>query len=404
MGFISQSSRSSSRRSFSGSSSDAFSYSFPSPSDSASYVPLNVGQRVYAIGDVHGDLRKLLQALTFAKLIRVPEPASEDGGIVLKDVEWLGGDSVLVQCGDVLDRGSFECACFHLLSVLSERARGEGGGVVLCLGNHEVLNTLGLFNYADKGGNDEFERIFGGYFDEQEGGESWRLDYAGNQPARWRACEPGGAFSSFGFLNNFVLASQVGRSVFVHGGLTSDHLEEHGGIAGMNEKARRWFEDSVYTPPMAAEEKVGGEVKDIVACAQNRARAIQSAMPDFLGGGSPEKASPVWMRDYSSPADSAPGNKSADALVARALEMIGKDAARMVVGHTPQRKINSACKGKVWRIDVGMSEGVMNNVPEMLEIVHGETEDVVTVIGQKGRVPASDRAESPPPPPPVDLF
>lgn len=35
---------------------------------------------------------------------------------------------------------------------------------------------------------------------------------------------------------------------------------------------------------MGEEEKVGGEVKDIVACAQNRARAIQSSMPEFLGG------------------------------------------------------------------------------------------------------------------------
>ncbi|GMI04534.1 hypothetical protein TrLO_g15477 [Triparma laevis f. longispina] len=375
------------------STSSAFSYTFPtptSPPSSLSHIPLTPNQKVYAIGDVHGSLKKLLHALTVAKLVKIPEGKEDE--IVLKDVEWIGGDSLLVQCGDVLDRGSFECACFHLLAVLSRKAAEEGGGVVLCLGNHEVLNTLGLFNYADKGGNEEFERIFGDFFDAQSGSESWRLNYAGNQPARWRACEPGGAFSSFGFLNNFVLATQIGRSVFVHGGLTKEHLEEYGGIEGMNEKARRWFEEEVYRPEVGEEEKVGGEVKDIVACAQNRARAIQSSMPEFLGGGSPDTPSPVWMRDYSSPADSKPGNDSANKLLQNALDTIGGEAARMVVGHTPQSRINSACGGKVWRIDVGMSEGVMNNMPEMLEIVHGEVEDTVTVIStREGRVAAGDR-------------
>lgn len=42
-----------------------------------------------------------------------------------------------------------------------------------------------------------------------------------------------------------MLATQIGRSVFVHGGLTKEHLEEYGGIEGMNEKARRWFEEEV---------------------------------------------------------------------------------------------------------------------------------------------------------------
>ena len=66
---------------------------------------------------------------------------------------------------------------------------------VMCLGNHEVLNALGLFNYADKEGNEEFERVFGPAIDRVEGNSKWRMAYAGNQPSRWRACEPGGAFS-----------------------------------------------------------------------------------------------------------------------------------------------------------------------------------------------------------------
>lgn len=42
----------------------------------------------------------------------------------------------------------------------------------------------------------------------------------------------------------------------------------------------------------------------------------------------------------------------------------------LVVGHTPQTiGGNSKCDGRVWRIDVGMSSGVLHALPEVLEIV-----------------------------------
>lgn len=40
----------------------------------------------------------------------------------------------------------------------------------------------------------------------------------------------------------------------------------------------------------------------------------------------------------------------------------------MVVGHTPQMGgCNCECGGRVWRVDVGMSSGVLNAEPEVLE-------------------------------------
>lgn len=45
-------------------------------------------------------------------------------------------------------------------------------------------------------------------------------------------------------------------------------------------------------------------------------------------------------------------------------------ARRMVVGHTIQENgINSACNGKVYRIDVGLSKGCGDGLPEVLEIL-----------------------------------
>ena len=68
----------------------------------------------------------------------------------------------------------------------------------------------------------------------------------------------------------------------------------------------------------------------------------------------------------------------------------------MVMGHTPQNKINSALDGKAWRIDVGASKGVMGGTPEVLEIIHegGENdEDIVNILTENGeRICGKDRS------------
>jgi hypothetical protein len=55
----------------------------------------------------------------------------------------------------------------------------------------------------------------------------------------------------------------------------------------------------------------------------------------------------------------------------QALARIG--AKRLVVGHTPQLGgVNCECDGCVWRVDVGMSYGVLNRPVQVLEIVPPE--------------------------------
>ena len=51
-----------------------------------------------AVGDIHGDLQKALACLEMAGVL------AEDGG----HIKWVGGDTVVVQLGDVLDRGDCE--------------------------------------------------------------------------------------------------------------------------------------------------------------------------------------------------------------------------------------------------------------------------------------------------------
>merc|ERR1711871_1156034 len=75
---------------------DAFSYTPPTPSfpTSSSYIPRTPGQRTYAIGDVHGDLTKLVMALVKAGLVEQKVREGEDKeNATLSDFVWSGGDS-----------------------------------------------------------------------------------------------------------------------------------------------------------------------------------------------------------------------------------------------------------------------------------------------------------------------
>ena len=66
----------------------------------------------------------------------------------------------------------------------------------------------------------------------------------------------------------------------------------------------------------------------------------------------------------------------------------------MVMGHTPQTRINAALKGKAWRIDVGASSGVMSGTPEVLEIIHGgdNEKDLMNILTYDGtKIPSSQR-------------
>lgn len=95
-----------------------------------------------------------------------------------------------------------------------------------------------------------------------------------------------------------------------------------------------------------------------------------------------------------------------DEMLREILEALG--CKRMVVGHTPQDKINcmsiSATKGDpsdaasaaaaertcdVWRIDTGISAGISAGVTEVLEITSA---GMVTILGADGaRIPAVER-------------
>ena len=216
-------------------------------------------QRIVAFGDVHGDIAALRSFLLTAKIL---DPNSTND-----EPRWIGGTTLCVQTGDVLDRGDDELACYRLLATLSRQAKDAGGAILLLYGNHESLNAAGLFQYANPGGNTEFENTIGSRIDYNFGSNRWRLQFAGNEPSRWAAFEPGGLLAE-NMMGNMLVACVLGRTVFVHAGLTATHLmdskksnggrkgkkrvvveeekkdeveKEYCGISRLNEQAREWI-------------------------------------------------------------------------------------------------------------------------------------------------------------------
>ena len=249
-------------------------------------------ERLVAIGDLHGDLDHARRALRLA------------GAIDDRD-RWIGGRLVVVQTGDEVDRGDDDRAILDLVESLKRQAAAAGGEVVALLGNHEVMNAALDFRYVTPGGFAAFSLL--------ERGDASAAVAAVPPQAMGRAAAfaPGGSYASLIAGRPFVV--KVGDSVFVHGGILPKHVAY--GLDRMNDELDAWLAGKRHDPPAILVAEDG----------------------------------PVWMRAYSNE-DSPPDCSD----LALALSELG--AKRMVVGHTVQHQgVNSACDGKVWRIDVGLS-------------------------------------------------
>jgi len=64
-------------------------------------------------------------------------------GLIDGEGHWSGGDSVLIQTGDLIDGGENARAAMDLFMRLQEEAAAAGGRVIVLMGNHEAMNILG---------------------------------------------------------------------------------------------------------------------------------------------------------------------------------------------------------------------------------------------------------------------
>ena len=248
-------------------------------------------QRLVAFADVHGDLSATRNVLRLA-------------GLIDSDDAWVGGQTVVVQTGDQLDRGDGERAILDLFESLSEQAWAAGGAFYPLLGNHETMNVGLDFRYVTDGGWAEFEDV------EYDADDAQLAEYPPAQRGRVAAFRPGGPYAQI--LAGHNLTMMVGDTVFVHGGILPVHARA--GLQRINEDVQAWIRGDASEPNQWTH----------------------------------SESSPLWTRGYSSET----GASDCETLT-ETLEIL--EASRMVVGHTVQDEANPACDGKVWRMDVGMA-------------------------------------------------
>lgn len=91
-------------------------------------------QDIIAIGDLHGSLEALIEIVRYAGLL---ETQWESG--------WAGGNTIVVQTGDVIDRGPSSLEVYESLGRLQEKAAAKGGEVIRLIGNHELYILQGMY-------------------------------------------------------------------------------------------------------------------------------------------------------------------------------------------------------------------------------------------------------------------
>jgi len=201
--------------------------SFAAVAGSAGNAP-----HIVVIGEVQGSATTVTKLLTHLGL------ADAQG-------RWVGGDTVLIQTGDLMDDGENVRAVLDLFMRLQEEAPAAGGRVIVLMGNHEVMNILGELRdvnylaYESFAGPDS-EAKQRQAFDEYV---AWRQRRAkavgsgdfvsdGDFETEWLAIHPVGwveyveamgAEGEYGkWLRTLPVAARYGEVVFIHAGISPE--------------------------------------------------------------------------------------------------------------------------------------------------------------------------------------
>ena len=295
-------------------------------------VQLEQPRRIVAIGDVHGAEEGFRAILTRAGLI-------DAAG------RWSGGRSILVQTGDMTDRGAGMRAALDLLMSLETQASRAGGAVHAVLGNHEVMNMVGELR-------DATPQIF-----ETFGGEA----------AMREAFGPKGHYGRW--LRRKAITAKIDGTVFMHAGIGSEYAKPS--LDDLNRTVRqeieqwdegvRWLVRENKVPalpePRAAMEAARLEIERMNALAEagkatpDMGRTAQLLLPVANVGQSSLFAEngPLWFRGFALWEEDA-ARQLIDLLLER------HRVKRFVTGHTVQRNgtITERFPGKLFLIDTGM--------------------------------------------------
>jgi hypothetical protein len=324
------------------------------------------GERIVAVGDIHGSYDGLVSILQRAELI--------DAG-----THWIGGETTLVQTGDLFDRGLQVREVLDLLMRLQGEADSAGGRVIVLLGNHEGMNLTGFYRdvnpeiYAALVDDKSKKRSKEGY---RSFKKYWRTraEAEGTEPpvftseveAKWMATYPPGFLEymdslgpdgRFGsWLRSLPVAVIIDDVLFMHGGLspalegmTVDEINtEAAAELAAYDSTRQYMIKERMVPTTAGLSSMLAAYRQqdppdpaLVELADGDRWSIRSA------------DGPLWFRGNARWDEETYTEEVAELLA-------GIGAQRMVGGHTVQDegRIEVRFEGRVFLIDTGMLSSV----------------------------------------------
>jgi len=360
---------------------------FRSPALLACLLAVTLGAaptpRIVAVGDVHGAGDAFVSIL-------------QKTGLIDAQKRWAGGTAILVQTGDLLDRGQDVRQILDLLMALESQASAAGGRVHALLGNHEFMNLIGetrdvapeLYQrFADSQSEQKREAAFQ-TASKLNGGSA--ID-----KAEWMAAHPLGyveyrealsASAPYGkWLRSKPIIADIGDTIFMHGGINPEFTSES--VDNINKRVRReltefdegfrWLQQHDLAAPFST-------LGEIVKAAQNEWVKLDAKRKrDALTEDDVNEAKllvpilkidssailnangPLWFRGYATWTDQEGGERMPALLKKYKVK-------RFVTAHTPQPsgQIGTRFGNTVYLIDTGMLNGKFypGGRPSALEI------------------------------------
>jgi len=339
--------------------------------------------RIVAVGDLHGDFS------AWRDIARAAQLVNSDG-------HWIGGDAILVQTGDVVDRGPDSLKIIQDLMRLQHEAQRAHGQVIAMVGNHEAMNMTGDLRYVSAADYASYS-----------GGRSSQLRenvYTANKTVieaayhqrdpqmtpdaikqAWFEAFPLGriehqiAWSPEGSIGKWIIGNPavvlLDGILFVHGGISPAYV--HMPVEEINQKvaaaltAKSTAPEAIINDPMgplwyrglAIPNWDGGSTDTPAAGAASGATPAAAAGPQSgapAAGGPPTVAPPVAA---------APALPPIEDQVNAVLSAFG--AKRIVIAHTPLLSGIAMLYGdRLIRIDTGISS-VYGGKVTYLDILDG---------------------------------
>ena len=294
-------------------------------------------RRIIVIGDIHGDWEMT------QKLLKV-------GNLIDNNGNWIGGDTVVVQVGDQIDRCRYtfnsnklhnpscdkkeatnpdegnDWKILQYFTQLHKQARQVNGAVYSLMGNHELMNVRGDFRYVSYEGRQEFNN----YVKPDDS-----IITNGTEARAW-AFKPGNPISEF-LACTRQMAIIIGSNLFVHAGLLPIIAEKYS-VKSLNELMSLYLWDKLESSYKYNDVFTSNDI------------------------------SPLWNRVFGNIGMQYHSNKSTQYLdlaeaknkcttLLNPLKLI-YEVDKIYVGHTPlmDHGISSVCDGKVWLTDFGASK------------------------------------------------